>query len=255
MNLWQGFALIDMMIMKGGPMRFIKHLFLIITLLMTLFVGTIFGKGYERYQSINHEDHMILVIDAIRSEDSYVPLEAMPETLLDATIAIEDHRFYDHGGFDWISTGRAFYSNMLTGEIVSGGSTITQQLAKNLYLTFEQTYERKVAELLLAWTLEDMLSKAEILELYLNVINYGEGQYGIGMASLHYFDKAPGDLSDAECILLSGLPQSPAYYSLNNYEENAIRRSFQVVAAMIENKFLDETMGPIIRNDIREVRQ
>lgn len=142
-----------------------------------------------------------------------IPFEEIPELAKKATIAIEDENFYKHSAFDWKSIARAVLVNISSGRIAQGGSTITQQLAKNAFLTSARTITRKIKELALAFKLERKFSKDEILNLYLNQIPYGSNAYGIEAASQTFFDKDAKDLNLAEAALLASLPKAPTYYS------------------------------------------
>jgi membrane peptidoglycan carboxypeptidase len=147
------------------------------------------------------------------NKNNYVKIQYIPLTMQQAIIAVEDSRFYHHVGFDMEGILRAMLVNMQTGDFSEGGSTITQQLIKNLFLTQEKTYGRKAEEFLLAMDMELRYSKEEILEMYLNTIYFGSGAYGIGDAAKIYFDKSPVNLNLAECSLLAGLPTAPSLNS------------------------------------------
>lgn len=179
-------------------------------------------------------------VKQIKSRDSYVSYDEINENLLKATVAIEDRRFYEHHGVEYRSMARALYQNVVAREIRGGGSTITQQLAKNMYYTYQPSYLRKVSEIFTAYDLEKELSKKEILELYVNVINYGDNHIGIREASEGYFHKKPKDLTLDEATLLAGLPQSPANYQLSNHEDVARRRQIQVLNAMVRESMINE---------------
>jgi penicillin-binding protein 1A len=142
-----------------------------------------------------------------------VPMEVIPDYLKQATIAIEDERFYNHGGVDYEAISRAIFTNLTSGRLAEGGSTITQQLVKNVYITDERSFTRKLVEAVLAIRLEQTVSKDEILERYLNTIYYGENAYGVEAASLTYFGKSVSELNLAECATLAGLPNAPSAYS------------------------------------------
>ncbi|WP_066635839.1 transglycosylase domain-containing protein [Desulfolucanica intricata] len=150
----------------------------------------------------------------------------------EAIVAIEDTRFYNHHGLDLISLTRALYKNIIAGRIEEGGSTITQQLAKNLYLGPERTLSRKIKELAYAIQLERRYSKQEILELYLNTIYFGHGTYGIEAASRYYFDTPAKNLTLAQSAMLAGIPRSPEYYSPANNWEAAKKRQAIVLNRM-----------------------
>ena len=151
-------------------------------------------------------------------------LSDIPKTYLNAVIAVEDHRFRKHSGIDYISIARAVKSNILSGKLKEGGSTITQQLAKNLYFTQEKKFARKVAEALMAQKLEQKYSKDEILELYVNTIYFGNGCYGIAEASKGYYGKKPSKLSTEECTMLAGLPNAPSAYNPVKHPQRAKQR-------------------------------
>ena len=136
-------------------------------------------------------------------------LSTLPSTYLDAVVAVEDHRFYIHGGIDLIAIGRAAWNNLWAGELAEGGSTITQQLAKTLYFTQEKRFTRKAAEVFMARALEKTFTKDEILELYVNSIYFGGGYTGVRQASLGYFGKEPSELTKYECTLLAGIHNAP----------------------------------------------
>ena len=174
-------------------------------------------------------------IAIIHATENRVPvkIEQIPVNLLNAFVAIEDNRFYEHKGVDFRGLVRAAYTNLVRGEIAEGGSTITQQLAKNAYLTQERTIKRKIQEVFLALQLEKQYTKQEILELYLNQIYFGQGAYGVQAASKTYFGKNVEDLSLAECAMLAGIPKSPNYYSPFNNINAAIERRDTVLDQMV----------------------
>jgi penicillin-binding protein 1A len=160
--------------------------------------------------------------------------EDLPPYLTEAFLATEDRRFYEHGGVDLRGMLRAALANARSGDIVEGGSTITQQLARNLFLTLEQTYTRKIREALLALWLEGHYSKDEILSLYLNRIYLGAGAYGVESAALTYFAKSARDVSLAEAALLAGLPKAPSTYNPVQNPSGAQRRAADVIANLLE---------------------
>jgi membrane peptidoglycan carboxypeptidase len=155
-------------------------------------------------------------IENIQKESGYVKFENIPQNFTNAIIAIEDHRFYNHGALDFISIGRAIVTNIKDISLTEGGSTLYQQLAKNLYFTQEKKFTRKVAEVFVAFELEKKYSKEEVLELYFNIIYFGNGYTGIGDASKGYFNKEPSKLTLSEIVLLAGLPNAPSIYGLNS---------------------------------------
>ncbi len=189
-----------------------------------------------------------LLADLSEEKREYVPIEKIPPTLQLATIAIEDTRFFQHNGVDLRGILRALYSNLVSGRITQGGSTITQQLARNLYLTQKRTLSRKMQEIAIALRLERRFTKEEILEMYLNRVYYGSGAYGVGMAAKAYFGKPVEKLNLSECALLAGIPRRPSYYSPYVNPEAAIR---------IRNIVLDRmsSLGFITREEAEEAKK
>ena len=170
---------------------------------------------------------------------TYVALKDIPKNLRDATVAIEDNRFYSHGGVDARGIARAIWRDVRGGKLAEGGSTITQQLVRNVCLTHSKTFKRKIEEAALAIKVERSLTKDEILELYLNQIYYGGGAYGVEAASQAYFGKSVGELNLSECALIAGLPQSPSYYSRN--PKQALKRRNTVLDRMAELNYISTT--------------
>ena len=168
----------------------------------------------------------------------FVPAAEIPQMMKDAIIAAEDRRFYDHGAIDVLSVGRAMVANYMAGETVEGGSTISQQTVKNIFLTHERSLTRKVLELFLAIQLEKYYTKDQILEIYLNTIYFGHGAYGIGPASRTYFGKEPRDLSIPECALIAGLPQAPSAYDPIDHPEEAKKRTAIVLMLMAREGYI-----------------
>jgi len=171
--------------------------------------------------------------------DTWVSLEEISPFVIDATIAIEDKKFYKHSGFDYLRILKSLYINIKNKKNLQGASTISQQLSKNLFLTFDKTWERKIKEAWLTIQLESQYSKDEILEAYLNTINYG-GIYGIENASKYYFHKNAKDLTLAEATILVGIPKSPSHYSPLVNEEKAKERQQIVLESMVKEKMITE---------------
>ncbi len=176
----------------------------------------------------------------IHSTENRMPvkIEQIPIALQQAFVAIEDNRFYEHNGIDPRGLARAIYTNLKAEEIAEGGSTITQQLAKNAYLTQERTLKRKIQEVFLALQLEKQYTKQEILELYLNQIYFGQGAYGVQAAAKTYFGKNIQDLNLSECAMLAGIPKSPNYYSPFNNLRAATERRNTVLDQMVKYNYL-----------------
>jgi len=204
--------------------------------IVTEYEGTEAWKFPTKLYSLNNE----LIAEFAEEKRELVKLEDIPELLKNAVIAVEDKQFYKHKGVDILGIIRAFLANIRAGKISQGGSTITQQLAKNIFLTQERTYRRKIQEILLAILIEQKLTKDEILERYFNKIYYGHGNYGVQTASLYYFDKPVKDLTLAEIAMLAGLPSSPSHYSPISYPQRAIERQAFVLKRMEEEGFISQ---------------
>ena len=167
-----------------------------------------------------------------------VPLSEIPPMLIEAFISSEDARFYKHQGVDFLSIVRAFIKNLEAGEIVQGGSTITQQVTKSFFLTPERSYNRKIKEAILAYRIDKTFSKQEILYLYLNQIYLGHAAYGVEAASENYFAKSTKELNLAECAILAGLPQAPSRYSPFRFPEKAKQRQIYVLNRMVAEGYI-----------------
>ena len=173
----------------------------------------------------------------IKHNDS-IPLDEFPDHLIKATLATEDRRFYEHFGIDPSGTFRALAANSRAGGVVQGGSSITQQLAKNLFLSNERTIERKIKEAILAVRIERAYTKDKILELYLNRVYFGSGAYGVEAAAQKYFNKSARQVTIAEAAMLAGLVQSPTRLAPNRNPEGARARAELVLAAMENSGFI-----------------
>jgi 1A family penicillin-binding protein len=168
----------------------------------------------------------------------WVTIDRIPAFLLNAVVAIEDSRFYEHGGIDVRGIARALVKDVVKGRMAEGGSTITQQLIKNKYLSGEKTLDRKFKEGLMAMEFERQYTKQQILEMYLNEIYYGNGAWGIAQAARLYFDKNPEELTEAECSLLAGVPKSPGRYNPLGKSVDIGRRRDLVLRRMVELKMI-----------------
>ena len=172
------------------------------------------------------------------STNEWAYLKDINKNAINAVLAIEDKNFYNHHGFDVLRIGKAMLTNIRKGKIVQGASTVTQQLVKNLYLDFDKTWERKSKEAFLTIITEMQYEKDDILEAYLNTINYGQGNYGISNASQFYFNKKSNELSLEEAIMLAGIPKSPNNYNPVTNREKCIKRAKIVAEKMLEEKYI-----------------
>ena len=174
------------------------------------------------------------------STSEWVSLENINYNLINAVISVEDKNFYHHHGFDYLRIAKAMYLNVKNGKITQGASTISQQYIKNIFLDFSTTWSRKIEEAFLTLELEVHYTKDQILEGYLNTINYGQGNFGIGNASRYYFNKEPIDLTLEEALILAGIPNSPENYNpVANYDLS-IERAKIVGESMVENGYLTQ---------------
>lgn len=245
---------------KAGPLRRIR---LFIALCLVVFAGLGFGYIFAAYQSLPavgnnmrpavssqvFDSHGRL-ITTLHSDQNRLPIDInkVPQNLQNAFIAAEDNRFYEHIGIDPIGIFRAIFANLTNRGIAQGGSTITQQLAKNAFLSQEQTLKRKIQEAMLALEIEHKYSKKEILEMYMNQIYFGQGAYGIQTAAKTYFNKDVNELSLTQCAMLAGLPKSPNYYSPFNNLNEAKKRKNVVLDQMVKYGYVSAAEAEDAKN-------
>lgn len=209
-----------------------------------LIAGVVFGvQGFGMYSEAVKEQSIESRVAEIQSTDNYVTFEELPDIYVDAVISVEDHRFWEHGGIDVTAILRAALNDITAMSYVEGGSTITQQIAKNMLFTQEKEFQRKFAEVFAAFEIESLYTKEEIFEIYVNTIYFGSGYYGIYEASMGYFGKEPKDLTNAEAVMLAGLPNAPSNYSPDVNPELAVERMKQVLESMVENKLIDQALS------------
>jgi len=179
------------------------------------------------------------VVDYLsQQKGEQVDIKLTPVFLQKAFIAVEDKRFYSHHGIDVIRLGGATLKNIMKGRIVAGGSTITQQLAKNVFLSNERTFSRKYKELIITFQIENIYSKDQILEKYINEIYFGSGTYGISEAAKDIFNKSYSELNLPESALLAGIPNRPGYYDPRKHLENAVKRSHIILKLMLDQEYI-----------------
>lgn len=245
---------------KAGPLRRIR---LFIALCLVVFAGLGFGYIFAAYQSLPavgnnmrpavssqvFDSHGRL-ITTLHSDQNRLPIDInkVPQNLQNAFIAAEDNRFYEHIGIDPIGIFRAIFANLTNRGIAQGGSTITQQLAKNAFLSQEQTLKRKIQEAMLALEIEHKYSKKEILEMYINQIYFGQGAYGIQTAAKTYFNKDVNELTLTQCAMLAGLPKSPNYYSPFNNLNEAKKRKNVVLDQMVKYGYVSAAEAEDAKN-------
>ena len=193
---------------------------------------SIVWKGYNIYQDAVEAVSLEEKAASIQAKENYTEYEELPKVYVEAVVSVEDKRFFRHMGMDPIAIGRAVLHDLQAGAYVEGGSTITQQLAKNLYFSQEKQLTRKVAEVFVALDLERSFSKEEIFELYVNSIYFGDGYYDVSSASIGYFAKEPIDMTEYESTLLAGIPNAPSRYAPTKNPELAAKRQMQVLRRM-----------------------
>ncbi len=227
--------------------RIIYKLILFLTICFTILLTSLYIYAYLSPKIILNSANAIYLYDQneelifqSNNNNSWVKLDEINDNIKYATISIEDKNFYKHHGFDYLRILKAIYLNIKNKAIVQGASTISQQYVKNLYLNFDKTWKRKIEEAFLTLKLEVHYNKNDILEGYLNTINYGQGNYGIENASEYYFNKKASDLSIEEAIMLAGIPRSPENNNpVSNYD-NCIKRAKMVAKAMLNNKYISQ---------------
>ncbi len=228
--------------------KIIKTVLLCVLLLVLVAVAALAIKGYVDYRAVVAETSLADMAAAIEAEENYTTLEQLPDIYLKAVVAVEDSRFYSHHGIDVLALMRAIVTNIQSKALVQGGSTITQQLAKNLYFSMDQNLLRKAAEAFTALAMEQEYGKDKILELYVNTIYFGSGYYCVYDACQGYFGKEPSEMNAYEATMLAGIPNAPSVYSLDANPDLAAQRQEQVLSAMISCGYLSEAEAQDILN-------
>ena len=231
--------------------RFVKRL-LSCLLLAALFVlvvigGTLGVQGWRLYRATAAQKPIASLYDEISSRPGFASCDQLPQTYIDAVISVEDSRFEKHHGIDPAAIVRALWADLRTRSLAEGGSTLTQQLAKNELFTQDKHLARKAAEMLAAFDLEKTYSKQQIFEMYANTIYFGSGYYGIAEAAEGYFGKEPAQLTDAEAIYLAGMPNAPSTYASS--PELAFKRMQVVLKRMVKCRVLTQQQADAIAAD------
>ena len=207
---------------------FFKAVFFLILIVLSIALLFI-GNGYNMYKDAIESTSLEEKVEQIQNKENYAKFSELPQMYINAVISVEDKRFYKHNGIDIFAICRAAINDIKAMEFVEGGSTITQQLAKNMYFTREKKIERKIAEVFMTWKIEKNYTKEEIFELYVNTSYFGDGYYCVKDAALGYFDKEPKDMNLYECTLLAGIPNAPSVYAPTKNPELAKERQAQVI--------------------------
>ncbi len=224
----------------------IKKLSTVLVIILIVIASFTIYKGWTKYESAIKQTPLEDMVKSIQEKENYTKLDDVSKTFTKAISCVEDRRFYYHKGVDVIGIMRATITNVRRKSISEGGSTITQQLAKNMYFIGEDSLVRKIAEMFMAIEIEKNYNKEEILELYINVIYYGSGYYNIYDASMGYFNKSPDKLSDYEATLLAGVPNAPSKYSPKVNVTLAHKRQEKVLDVMVQNKYITKEEKAVI---------
>ena len=229
-------------------MKLFRKLLLIIFVLILIAIIILGTIGFVTYSKALDEEPLLTRTAKVTDDEHYVPFNNLPKDYINAVISVEDRRYYDHGPVDFIGIARALWTNFRTGELREGGSTITQQVAKNLVFSQEETLTRKLGELFAAFDIEKNFSKDEIFALYVNSAYFGDGYYGIYDASIGYYGKEPKDLNLDEASMLAGVPNAPSVYAPTVNPDLANERQAHVLNTMVENEYITQAQADEIIN-------
>lgn len=222
-------------------MKILKKTLIIVFIIFLVLLSILFFIGFGYYSKVLKEKPLVDRISEITNKEHFVKFDDLNKNYTNAVIAIEDHRFYDHGPVDFIAIARAIFTNIKENDFDQGGSTITQQVSKNILFTQERTLARKLGEVFGAFDLEKNYSKNEIFELYVNTAYFGDGYYGIYAASHGYFNKEPKDLSLYEATMLAGVVNAPSVYSPSVNPELAKQRQKLVLNSMLNYGYISDS--------------
>lgn len=227
--------------MEDFNLKIFRKVLLILLIIFLVILSILFFIGFGSYSNVLKEKPLTNRIADVTSKENFVKFDNMNKNYINAVISIEDHRFYDHGPVDFIAIARAIFTNIKENEFEQGGSTITQQVAKNVIFTQERTLARKLGEVFAAFDLEKNYTKNEIFELYVNTCYFGDGYYGIYAASKGYYNKEPKDLTLYEATMLAGVPNAPSIYAPTVNPELAKQRQKQVLNSMLQYGYISES--------------
>ncbi len=221
-------------------MKLFRKILIIFLLLLVVGASILFVVGYSYYANTLKEKPLISRVEEVTSKENFIKFEDLPDNYINAVISVEDHRFYEHGAIDPIGIARAFYTNIRDHEFDEGGSTITQQVAKNVVFNQDKTLIRKLGEVFASYDLEKNYSKDEIFALYVNSSYFGDGYYCIYDASKGYYNKEPKDLTLAEASMLAGVPNAPSVYAPTVNPDLAKKRQKHVLNKMVEYGYISQ---------------
>lgn len=222
-------------------MKFIKKIIFLLLIAIIIIFSVVALNGKKMYDEKISKTSLQDTIAKIESNKNYVKLDDLPDDYKNAVIAVEDHRFKKHGAIDLIAIGRAIWINVTNFELREGGSTITQQVAKNiLFISEDDAYARKSAEIFAAFNLEKNYSKDKILELYVNTIYFGNGYYGIKEACNGYLNIEPSQMTLYDCTMMAGIPNAPSVYNPKANSKLTRSRQKKVISDMVEYGYLTQ---------------
>lgn len=230
-------------------MKIFKKVLIILLIIFLVLLSILFFIGFGYYSKVLKEKPLVDRINEITSKEHFVKFDDINKNFINAVIAIEDHRYYDHGPVDFIAITRALFSNIKDQGFDQGGSTITQQVAKNVLFTQERTFTRKLGEIFAAFDLEKNYSKNEIFEIYANTSYFGNGYYGIYQASKGYYNKEPKDLTLYESTMLAGILNAPSVYSPTANPELGKQRQKTVLNSMLQYGYISESDKSEVLNE------
>ncbi len=223
-------------------MKILRNVLIVVLAIILIFGLILYIAGDNMYKNALAGKSLEDVIAEIQSDPNYVEYEDLPQNYINAVIAVEDHRFREHGAIDLIAIARAIYVNISTFSFREGGSTITQQVAKNIfYITEDNPVVRKSAEILTSFDLEDKYTKNDILELYVNTIYFGDGYYGIEEACQGYLNKDATEMTLADSTMMAGIPNAPSVYAPTVNPDLTRDRQEKVISSMVEYNYISET--------------
>lgn len=221
-------------------MKLFKKILIILLILFVIGLSLVFMIGFGYYSNSLKEKSLVERVEEITTKEDYTPFDQLSKNYINAVIAVEDHRYYEHGAIDPIGIARAFYTNIRDGQFDEGGSTITQQVAKNVVFNQDKTLLRKLGEIFAAYDLEKNYSKDEIFAFYVNSSYFGDGYYSIYEASQGYYKKDPKDLNLSEATMLAGVPNAPSVYAPTVNPDLAKKRQKHVLNKMVEYGYITQ---------------
>ncbi|MGM9946719.1 biosynthetic peptidoglycan transglycosylase [Floccifex sp.] len=236
-------------------MKTIKKICITLILILSIGISSYLFICHRLYEQYKQNKEVSTLMQEVMNQKDFISFDQFPEYFVQATISIEDRRFYLHGGVDLIGVARAFVSQFDEDYIKSGGSTITQQTAKNLYGIYESNIWIKGSQMWMAWELEQNFSKEQIFAVYVNIINYGDNNEGIQEACQNYFGIDVSQMSIEQATILAGIPNLPSYYQLSNHYDNAKQRQYNVLVCMAQSGYISyEDIEVIFNGSVYENR-